>query len=159
MAKTIIEKNVIDVCDYCIEIGLSDHNCSVEQLDSILAKTTGDTLWNYPIDEIEHLIEIGDVHIVLVRFPDIYGGYEYRWCELGKVELLDEDVDDMEYGDFITDIEKMRDFFEISKEEFLFSYSYLKEEEYDLTAEKIRDMTAEEVKRIKEQCKALPDYD
>ena len=65
----------------------------------------------------------------------------------------------MLYTDFITDIEKMRDFFEISKEEFLFSYSYLKEEEYDLTAEKIRDMTAEEVKRIKEQCKALPDYD
>ena len=65
----------------------------------------------------------------------------------------------MLYTDFITDIEKMRDFFEISKEEFLFSYSYLKEEEYNLTAEKIRDMTAEEVERIKEQCKALPDYD
>ena len=65
----------------------------------------------------------------------------------------------MLYTDFITDIEKMRDFFEISKEEFLFSYSYLKEEEYNLTAEKIRDMTTEEVERIKEQCKALPDYD
>ena len=65
----------------------------------------------------------------------------------------------MLYTDFTTDIEKMRDFFEISKEEFLFSYSYLKEEEYNLTTEKIRDMTAEEVERIKEQCKALPDYD
>ena len=65
----------------------------------------------------------------------------------------------MLYTDFTTDIEKMRDFFEISKEEFLFSYSYLKEEEYNLTAEKIRDMTTEEVERIKEQCKALPDYD
>lgn len=62
-------------------------------------------------------------------------------------------------SDFITDIEKMRDFFEISKEEFLLSYSYLKEEEYDLTAEKIRGMTAEEIEKIKEQCKALPDYD
>ena len=65
----------------------------------------------------------------------------------------------MLYTDFITDIEKMRDFFKISKEEFLFSYSYLKEEEYNLTAEKIRDMTTEEVERIKEQCKVLPDYD
>ena len=62
-------------------------------------------------------------------------------------------------SDFITDIEKMRDFFEISKEKFLFSYSYLKEEEYNLTAEKIRGMTAEEIERIKEQCKALPNYD
>lgn len=65
----------------------------------------------------------------------------------------------MLYTDFITDIEKMRDFFEIFKEEFLFSYSYLTEKEYDLTVEKIRDMTTEEVERIKEQCKALPDYD
>lgn len=62
-------------------------------------------------------------------------------------------------SDFITDIEKMRDFFKVSKEEFLLSYSYLEEEEYDLTAEKIRGMTAEEIERIKEQCKALPDYD
>ena len=65
----------------------------------------------------------------------------------------------MLYTDFITDTEKMRDFFEISKEEFLFSYSYLTEKEYDLTVEKIRNMTIEEVERIKEQCKALPEYD
>ena len=65
----------------------------------------------------------------------------------------------MLYTDFITDIEKMRDFFEISKEDFLFSYSYLTEKEYDLTVEKIRNMTIEEVEKIKEQCKVLPDYD
>lgn len=35
---------------------------------------------------------------------------------------------------FITDIPKMADFKEISKEEFLSSYSYLTEEEYDATA-------------------------
>jgi len=39
-----------------------------------------------------------------------------------------------EYTDFTDDEEKMRDFYELSKEEFLFSYSYLTEEEYDLTA-------------------------
>ena len=35
---------------------------------------------------------------------------------------------------FITDVEKMRDFKELSKEEFLDSYSYLTEEEYNETA-------------------------
>ena len=34
---------------------------------------------------------------------------------------------------FIDDEEKMRDFKELTKEEFLFSYSYLTEEEYDAT--------------------------
>lgn len=34
---------------------------------------------------------------------------------------------------FISDIEKMYDFLELSKEEFLQSYSYLTEKEYDLT--------------------------
>lgn len=34
---------------------------------------------------------------------------------------------------FVDDGEKMRDFFELTKEEFLESYSYLTEEEYDAT--------------------------
>jgi hypothetical protein len=37
-------------------------------------------------------------------------------------------------ANFIYDEEKMRDFHELTKEEFLFSYSYLTEEEYDNTA-------------------------
>ena len=53
----------------------------------------------------------------------------------------------------------MRDLFELSKEDFLFSCSYLEEKEYDLTVEKIRSMTAEDIEKIKEQCKALPEYD
>lgn len=36
---------------------------------------------------------------------------------------------------FISDKEKMNDFFKLTKEEFLFSYSYLTEEEYDNTME------------------------
>lgn len=35
---------------------------------------------------------------------------------------------------FISDDEKMLDFINLSKEEFLQSYSYLSEEEYDATA-------------------------
>ncbi len=34
---------------------------------------------------------------------------------------------------FINDWEKMRDFFALTKEEFLHSYSYLTENEYDAT--------------------------
>ena len=63
------------------------------------------------------------------------------------------------YTDFITDLDKMRDFFEISKEEFLESYNYLEEVEYDLTVEKVKNMTAEEIARLKSECEALPDYD
>lgn len=36
---------------------------------------------------------------------------------------------------FADDEEKMRDFKILTKEEFLFSYSYLTEEEYDMTVE------------------------
>lgn len=35
--------------------------------------------------------------------------------------------------DFINDEEKMRDFYQLTKKEFLFSYSYLTEAEYDAT--------------------------
>ena len=35
--------------------------------------------------------------------------------------------------DFTTDWEKMRDFFQLTKEEFLISYSYMTEEEYGAT--------------------------
>ena len=65
----------------------------------------------------------------------------------------------MKYTDFITDIEKMRDFFKISKEEFLMSYSYLDEVEYNLTVEKINNMTSSEIEMIKAKCRALPDYE
>ena len=63
------------------------------------------------------------------------------------------------YTDFITDLDKMRDFFEMSKEEFLLFYSYLEEIEYDLTAEKLKNMTTEEIVRLKSKCDELPDYD
>lgn len=39
--------------------------------------------------------------------------------------------------DFCDDIEKMADFVLLSKEEFLKSYSYLTEEEYDMTDKKM----------------------
>ena len=63
------------------------------------------------------------------------------------------------YTDFITELDKMRDFFEMSKEEFLLSYSYLEEIEYNLTAAKLKNMTTEEIVRLKSKCDELPDYD
>ena len=41
------------------------------------------------------------------------------------------------YKSFIDDKEKMRDFYILSKQEFLQSYSYLTELEYDLTVEEL----------------------
>ena len=41
-----------------------------------------------------------------------------------------------DYKDFTDDAEKMRDFYILTKEEFLKSYSYITEIEYDLTAQK-----------------------
>ena len=44
-----------------------------------------------------------------------------------------------EYTDFCDDEEKMKDFQELSKDEFLASYSYLVEEEYNLTRMKEKE--------------------
>ena len=41
--------------------------------------------------------------------------------------------------DFINDEEKMRDFYELSKEEFLNSYSYLTENDYEATIKALND--------------------
>lgn len=59
--------------------------------------------------------------------------------ELHDILLAYEQMDNrrIEPHDFLDDAEKMRDFCELSKEEFLASYSYLTEEEYNLTMEKL----------------------
>ena len=58
----------------------------------------------------------------------------------------------MNYMPFIDDVEKMRDFVELTRSEFLKSYSYLTEEEYDLTAkalwEELGDVCVDEEGRI-----------
>ena len=47
----------------------------------------------------------------------------------------------LNYTDFTDDEEKMKDFFYLSKERFLESYSYLTEEEYNLTLKKVNDLS------------------
>tara|TARA_R100000697_G_scaffold120525_1_gene145887 strand:+ start:1197 stop:1358 length:162 start_codon:yes stop_codon:yes gene_type:complete len=44
----------------------------------------------------------------------------------------------IKYYNFISDQEKMNDFYLLSKEEFLSSYSYLDEEEYLLTLKELK---------------------
>jgi len=48
-------------------------------------------------------------------------------------------MENIEYKDFCDDAEKMVDFLQLSKEEFLESYSYMTEEEYLLTSIKIKE--------------------
>lgn len=52
--------------------------------------------------------------------------------------IAEEDFYRPVFTDFCGDMEKMEDFNSLTKEEFLRSYSYLTEEEYELTEEKIK---------------------
>ena len=47
-----------------------------------------------------------------------------------------EEMDNI-YTDFTDDLEKMANFYKLSKEEFLAKYNYLTEEEYQLTEDKV----------------------
>lgn len=38
-------------------------------------------LWNYPLTEIEHIIDC-EHSVVLVRFPNSEGSFDYRFCEI-----------------------------------------------------------------------------
>jgi hypothetical protein len=57
-------------------------NVTLEQLEKMKLD-----VWNYPLTEIEHIIE-NHIPVVLVRFPETYGGYIYRFCEL-KNKILE----------------------------------------------------------------------
>lgn len=53
---------------------------------------------------------------------------------------------------FDTDREKMRDFSEISKDDFLFSYSYVSEKEYEATKKALHDMNTTPRERYLQLC-------
>ena len=61
---------------------------------------------------------------------------------------------------FIDDSEKMKDFVKLTKEEFLKSYSYLTEEEYDETARILLDKCLEnyQIIQFKDMCESNVDY-
>ena len=53
--------------------------------------------------------------------------------------------------DFISDGEKLVDLFILTKDEFLNSYSYLKEEDYDATINKIKEEIDKLLELLKEE--------
>ena len=48
-----------------------------------LKKENGIEEWDYPLEEYEHLVENG-IKAVPVRFWNVYGDYDYRFCEIGR---------------------------------------------------------------------------
>ena len=53
--------------------------------------------------------------------------------------------------DFLDDEDKMQDYFKLTKDEFLKSYSYLKEEDYDATTKALQVSKLSILKELLEQ--------
>ena len=60
---------------------------------------------------------------------------------------------------FVDDLEKMRDFYELSKEDFLMSYSYLSEEEYDSTFYEVLKQLELQIQDIIQCIDGMRDFD
>jgi hypothetical protein len=79
--KAYFDNVVWDAQDYVEEV-TGDRPCwaSLPEMEAYFERNEIN-LWNYPLDEVEHIMENG-LRVCLVRFADNYGGFEYRWCEL-----------------------------------------------------------------------------
>ena len=73
-----------DSADYIEEITCykPTKNLTLEEWEDFKNKYS-DIYWNYPLTEIDHIIE-NEINVVLVRFPNEQGGYDYRFCEIPK---------------------------------------------------------------------------
>lgn len=79
--KASFDNEVWDVQDYVEEVlGIRPYYTSLNKMEKDFEENDI-CLWNYPICEVEHIIE-NKSKVCLVRFKTIHGGYEYRWCEL-----------------------------------------------------------------------------
>jgi len=89
--------------------------------------------------EVSALGERTDEHLRILKACEIV---EEFWNHLPTDFTFDKnpkaDFKKVKYTDFCDDEENMRDFNNLSKEEFLNSYSYLNEAEYNLTRIKER---------------------
>ena len=90
MKKAVFSNEVLDVQDYVEEVtGSRPDYTSLEEMEEDF-ENNDICLWNYPINEVEHIIE-NELKVCLVRFKTLYGGYEYRWCELENLhQYIDE---------------------------------------------------------------------
>lgn len=74
---SLVKENIcLDSADYLELIGFNRNDVTLEELHQMELD-----LWDYPITEIEHIVE-NCIPVVLVRFPEMYGGYDYRFCEV-----------------------------------------------------------------------------
>lgn len=94
-------------------------------------KTTTEENYNRVIRNAREINVMKDFYSAneIISYFIMYFGNKYNADSF--IVIPDEDFTN---ENFIDDEEKMRDFYELTKEEFLFSYSYLTEEEYDNTA-------------------------
>ena len=81
---------------------------------------------------------------MIKNYLESYDGDRYSYCSLcinsGSMSCQHCShafTSMFEAKSFTDDEEKMKDFYELSKEEFLRSYSYMTEEEYDATAREV----------------------
>lgn len=123
LAKRVNLYELSEVADYNellnnTDVTLETHvEIEDDKFSYIVLEAQSDTLgWGYfnvPISE-------EDQNTILAKFNEYAATHE---------------IEDFSHNDFINDAEKMRDFPVLSKEEFLSSYSYLTEAEYDNTVE------------------------
>lgn len=94
------------------------------------------------LDSIKESIEnecisYGEIHYLQTHQQEVleYGDIVMaQWADISEEEWNNGEL----YTDFLDDLDKVYDLLIISKEEFLNSYSYLTEKEYDLTLDKIK---------------------
>ena len=97
------------------------------------------------LDSIKESIEnecisYGEIHYLQTHQQEVldYGDIMMaQWADISEEEWNRREL----YTDFLDDLDKVYDLLIISKEEFLNSYSYLTEKEYDLTLDKIKPYT------------------
>ena len=79
------------VTGYCYCFKQED---TIKEIEQMLERHCSQPLWNYPITEIEHIVENG-LSVVLVDVTGMYGGSEmvqmYRWFEVPE-DFEEEDV-------------------------------------------------------------------
>ncbi len=81
-------------------------------------------------------------HAAVSEDEEVKKDWEYVKNIQKIVNIIDSEKEEntmKEVHTFTDDIDKMRDFDKLSKEEFLSSYSYLNEEEYDATAAELKE--------------------
>lgn len=70
--------------DLDIEYGLIDELVTLEEFENWKEKKEIEE-WDYPLEEYEHITELHKelgTEFEAVRFAELYGGYEYRFCEV-----------------------------------------------------------------------------